>query len=173
LAASGCLAPDQIYFNASDPSGEVDPDVAAEEGDNVTIDQANENTKIYTDSGKTVFANWSMVDPGQTAVIVFKYELPFKLENKIGPIVEKPGLEGLIDKMVKTENKDLLVYSLLVQKQPGSLSTTINSTLSLADDFKVDWNYPANLTVGLNGWQTSEKLNSDKYWAAIIEKSAN
>jgi hypothetical protein len=172
LSTSGCLAPDPIYFNASDPAGETDPDVAAEEGDNAKIDSANENTKIYSESGKTVFANWSMVDPGQTAVIVFKYLLPFKLENNIEQIPVKPGLEGLVDKMVKSENSGLLVYSLLAQKQPGALFTTINSTLSLPGTFKVYWNYPTSLTVGSNGWRTSEKLDSDKYWAAIINNDS-
>ncbi|MDD4901898.1 MAG: DUF4012 domain-containing protein [Patescibacteria group bacterium] len=169
IDASGWQAPDKIYFNIPDPSGQLDPDVAAEEGDNAFVDSAHASTTIYLDSGKTVFANWSMVDPGQTAVIIIKYRLPFKLEKKTEPVVVRPGLEGLIDKMVKTENKDLLVYSLMWQKQPGAVSTIVSSTLVLSDNFKVDWNYPADLTIGTNGWQASGKLDSDKYWAAVIE----
>jgi Protein of unknown function (DUF4012) len=171
IDTSGWQAPASIYFNTPDPNGQADPDVAAEEGDNAVVDAAHGSTTIYSDSGKTVFANWSMVDPGQTAVIVVKYLLPFKLEKPVVTEPERTGLEGLIDKMVQTENKDLLVYSLLLQKQPGAVSTTVSSAFSLPANFQIDWSYPADLTVGTNGWQISGQLDSDKYWAAVIEKS--
>ncbi len=173
LDTGGWQAPDPIYFNTSSPSGIVDPDVAAEEGNNAVIDTAHASTKIYTDSGKTVFANWSMADPGQTAVITVKYQLPFKLENSTTTEVAKSGLEGLIDKMAQSNDADEMVYSLLWQKQPGAASTTVASTLSLPDNFKVDWNYPSDLTVGTNGWQTATPLDSDKYWAAVISQLGN
>jgi hypothetical protein len=173
LAASGFAAPNQIYFNAPNPAAETDPDVAAEEGDNAVIDSAHASTTIYTESGKTVFANWTMADPGQSAVITIKYRLPFKLEKQPTPPASDSGLEGFIDKMVQSENKDLLVYSLLVQKQPGALFTSVNSSFNLPADFKINWNYPNNLLVSQQGWQTSTKLDSDKYWAAVIEKNDN
>jgi hypothetical protein len=171
LSVTGCEAPDKIYFNTPDPAGETDPDIVAEEGSSTVVDSTNQNTKIYTDSGKTVFANWSMINPGQTAVIVFKYKLPFKLENKTDDKKVGTGLQGIIDKMVKAQNKDLLVYSLLLQKQPGATATTISSTLNLPDDFKVDWNYPPDLTTRNNGWGVNTQLDSDKYWAAILERN--
>ena len=173
LASSGWQAPDQIYFNPPVVDGQLDPDVAAEEGDNATVDGEHGSTTIYRDSGKTVFANWSMVDPGQSAVITLKYLLPFKLENKAEPLADRSGLEGLVDKMVVAENNNLLVYSLMLQKQPGAVATMANSTLTLAPDFKIDWSYPADLNGSSNGWQAATKLDSDKYWAAVIEKSVN
>ncbi|MDD5527980.1 MAG: DUF4012 domain-containing protein [Patescibacteria group bacterium] len=173
LETSGWQAPDPIYFTVTDPAWEKDADVVAEEGDNAVINGAKASTTIYNDSGKTVFANWSMVDPGQTAVITIKYQLPFKLEIKPVPSAERPGMEGMIDKMVRAENKNQLVYSLLAQKQPGALNTSISSALNLPANFKIDWNYPATLTVGANGWQVSDKLDTDKYWAVVIENSQN
>lgn len=173
LSAVGFRGPDPIYFSLPEAGWLIDPDVAAEEGDKAIINKDHLNTKIYTEEGKTVFANWSMIDPGETGVITLKYRLPFKFEKKPEVVVLRPGLEGLIDKMVKTEKKDLFVYSLLVQKQPGSISTYINSDLNLPADFKIGRHYPADLSVGLHYWSLSEKLDNDKYWAVVTEKSGN
>ena len=151
----------------------ADPDVAAEEGDNAIVDAAHGSTTIYSDSGKTVFANWSMTDPGETSTLVLKYILPFKLENDPAPEITGNTLEVMIDKMVQKENKNLLVYSLMAQKQPGAVLTTINSTFNLSDGYKIDWNYPADLSTGVSGWQTSGNLDTDKFWAAAIENNAN
>jgi hypothetical protein len=170
LAATGFNAPNSIYFTAPDASrGVVDSDVAAEEGNNAVVDAANASTTIYSDSGKTVFANWSMVDPGQSVTLILKYQLPFKLVNSPSPIATSTGLQGIIDKYVQSQNKNLMVYSLLAQKQPGAVATTINSALSLSDNFKIDWSYPLDLISGVSGWQTSGSLDADKYWAAVIE----
>ena len=172
LEAAGFRGPDPIYFSLPEAGWLTDPDVAAEEGNNAIIDREHLNTKIYTEEGKTVFANWSMIDPGETGIITLKYKLPFKLEKKPVEVVKKQGLDALIDKMIKTENKDLFVYSLFIQKQPGSMFTSINSNLYLPANFKINWNYPADLSVNSQSWQLGEKLDSDKYWAVVIEKNS-
>jgi hypothetical protein len=170
LAATGFNAPNQIYFTTPDATrGVVDPDVAAEEGNNAVVDAANASTTVYSDSGKTVFANWSMVDPGQSVTLTLKYQLPFKLTGDSAPIATSTGLQGIIDKYVQSQNKNLLVYSLMAQKQPGAVSTNISSSLSLSDNFKIDWSYPSDLISGTSGWQVSGSLDTDKFWAAVIE----
>jgi hypothetical protein len=175
LAADGFRGPDPIYFSSPESGWQKDPDVAAEEGVNAVIDRERLNTKIYAEGGKTVFANWSMVDPASAAIITLKYRLPFKLEKSAEPSPPAPtGLVALWNKMSPpAEKKDYLVYSLLAQKQAGDLFTSINSTLDLPADFKIDWNYPADLPVSPAGWQVSEKLDTDKYWAAVMEKLEN
>jgi hypothetical protein len=172
LEASGFRGPDPVYFSLPEEGWRIDPDVAAEEGDSAVIDREWLNTKIYSESGKTVFANWSMVDPGQTVVIKLKYRLPFKLEIKKDAGAEKQGLEAAIDKFFNGEKRNLLVYSLLVQKQAGSLFSSIDSSLSLPGDMQVVWSYPAELPAGGHGWEESGKLDSDKYFAAVIEKNS-
>ena len=49
------------------------PDILPKE----TMEFINTRYKIYKEAHKTVFANWSMVDPGETIVIYLKYKLPF------------------------------------------------------------------------------------------------
>jgi len=173
LVSSGWQRPPSIYFNVPKEDGELDPDIAAEEGDKALVDESHGSTTIYTESGKTVFANWSMTDPGQTSVIIVKYVLPFKLEQKPAPEIIATGLEGMIDKMAASENNNFMVHSLLVQKQPGAVATTFSSAFILPYNFKINWNYPDNLLVSKQGWQVSGKLDTDKYWAAVIEKLEN
>lgn len=170
LEASGFRGPDPIYFEFPDKNWEIDEDVAAEEGANAFVDEKNLNTKIYQESGKTVFANWNMVDPGQEVVIRLKYKLPFKLEKKLPTAAKTSSWEAALDKFIKVEKKDLYVYSLMVQKQAGSRFASIESSLKAPGVFKTVWKYPENLK-SANGWEVKEDFNSDKYWAVLFEKN--
>jgi hypothetical protein len=173
LEAEGFRGPDPIYFSFPETGWQTDSDVAAEEGNNAVIDSKHLNTKIYSESGKTVFANWSMVDPCNTAVITLKYKLPFKLEKPVEPIRSKTRLDVFMDKIIKTEKKDYLVYSLLAQKQAGSLYSSIDTELILPDNFNISWKYPETLSTNLRYWKNNSVFDTDKYWAAVIEKIVN
>jgi hypothetical protein len=170
LGADGFRGPNPIYFSFPEDGWQTDSDVAAEEGNNAIIDQEHLNTKIYTEEGKTVFANWSMVDPGNTAAITLKYKLPFKLELPVEPVVSKTRFDILLDKVIPAEKKNYLVYSLLAQKQAGSLFSSINTELILPENFTIAWEYPEKPSFGLHYWKDSSAFDSDKYWAAVIEK---
>ncbi|MDZ4385485.1 MAG: DUF4012 domain-containing protein, partial [Candidatus Moranbacteria bacterium] len=92
------------------------------EEDSLEIDEES-GTKIYEDSGKTVFANWVYVSPQETVVIKYKYLLPFKL-----------GMDG--------KGKPADAYSLLAQKQAGSLGSAFTAEIAYPDNYKMVWNYP-------------------------------
>lgn len=185
ISASGFKRPADIYFEEPDPGWQDDPDVYA--GESAAKTDKTSGTEIYNEAGKTVFANWSMADPGQTAVIYLKYKLPFKLApeenegekqiypNTFGQSILKKGAgikDLLLDKAVEIFNpgrKQLLPYALLAQKQAGSKGDKITSTLKLPDNFKIVWSYPENAAVETDGWNISGSLNTDKYWAVLIE----
>jgi hypothetical protein len=170
LEASGFRGPDPIYFSLPEEGWKKDIDVVYEEGDNAIIDKENLNTKIYKESGKTVFANWSMIDPGQEAVIVLKYKLPFKLEKKIVAVEKKSLLDWALEKTgQKKEKKDLFIYSLLAQKQAGSLFTSLDSSLIVAPEFNISWQYPENSSGELTKLFSGD-LATDIYVAVILEK---
>ena len=164
LEAQGFNRPDEIYFEEPEDEWTKDPLVYREE----TTAKVHETsgTKIYDEDDKTVFANWSMVDPGKTATIYLKYKLPFTLKE------EEKG-DGFIDKikvLLNPGQTELMPYTLLAQKQAGSLGSEINTSLKLADNFKIVWKYPTGLPLVPDGWQISDKLNTDKYWAVMLEK---
>lgn len=162
VEASGFERPNDIYFEKPEAYLEVDPYIKDTEGSARIHNESG--TKIYEESGKTVFANWAMVDPGQTLIISIKYILPFKLEEK-----EAYTFKELITKTLNPAQKQLHTYALLIQKQSGSDNSTIISNLKLSDNKKIIWNYPKEIEIISNSWSVNKKLNSDLYLAAIIE----
>jgi hypothetical protein len=141
----------------------IDPDVAESEGRAAT--DVKSNTKIYDEAGKTVFANWSMVDTGETDLITIKYLLPFKL---ILPEKEENLLEQFKD-LMNPIRREVVPYSMLVQKQPGSLGSYFESKLALTDSYKPAWVYPSDLETSDNSWNYSGQLLTDEYLAILLE----
>ena len=169
ISAQGFEAVDEIYFKKPENSWQVDKDIALTEN-NAQID-ASSNTKIYQELNKTVFANWSQVDPGQSITITLKYKLPFKID-KITTPADQLITDKIIDQALNLTNpaqKQLHPYSLLVQKQPGAGVDQITTNL-IVNDFSPVWKYPKGLSVDQTGWQISDNLNSDKFWAVILKE---
>ncbi len=92
------------------------------ENDSTIIDEES-GTRIYEDSGKTVFANWTYVSPQETTTVTYSYLLPFKLDT------------NLTTNPVDT-------YSLLAQKQSGSIGSEFFSKIIYPDFYKIIWQYP-------------------------------
>ena len=164
IQAKGFRRPDENYFK--DP----DEDWLKKEklfNENNAYLHETSKTKIYEESGKTVFANWSMMDTGETAMIYLKYKLPFKIEFT----KHDEKLSDKLKEYLEIEPKELVAYTLLAQKQSGSLGSAINSNLKLAGNFQPVWMYPENINVVQNGWEIKDKLNTDKHWAILITKN--
>lgn len=79
------------------------------------------SVEIFEESGKTVFAKWLIVQPGETGSIIFKYLLPIKIGQE---------------------------YSLLVQKQSGSIGSQFEGLIKSAD----------------KEWRNSDVLSEDKFY---------
>ena len=118
-----------------------DPQVGMED-DSAEWDKES-GTKIYEDSGKTVFANWVYVSPQESVTITYAYLLPFKLDTSL------------------TANPTD-AYSILFQKQSGSLGSAVSSVITYPESYKIIWNYPENLD-SRAGIKWEDKLNTDKF----------
>jgi len=119
-----------------------DPQVQMEEN-STNIDEET-GTRIYEDSDKTVFANWVYVSPQETAVIKYKYLLPFKIN-------------------INSSDKLVEAYSLLVQKQSGSRGSLFDSKVIFPENYEVVWKYPDENST-LNGKMLfTEYLKKDKF----------
>jgi len=162
LDASGWSVPDQSYFENPDPSWKVNDYLTQTEGRATT--SALSGTKIYTENGKTVFANWSMVDPGKNTIITLKYRLPFKLKRE----EPKTGLVALVNRLFKQEPV-VYDYSLLVQKQPGAKASNYSGSLSFSNFGQIFWKYPDNLDIMDSSWKIREPLTADKYYKILIK----
>jgi hypothetical protein len=119
LEADGFKPVDKIFFKSAEDSWLDDPDLAS--GEALARTDELTGVKIYDELDKTVFANWTQVDPGETIEIKLKYRLPFKLAVR-EPVLSKNLVDQLISKageVINPEQRNLYSYSMLMQKQPG------------------------------------------------------
>lgn len=105
--------------------------------------------EILQEAGKTVFASWVYVSPGEKTAVSYKYRLPFKIDFNA---LQSAG-----------------TYSLLFQKQSGSRLQKINHGISFPDSWKIIGNYED--FTGENGkiMQTID-AGSDKFSGIIFGK---
>jgi len=99
--------------------------------------------------------------------IYLKYKLPFKFVKT----VEEDWLDKLRE-YLNPSQKQLIPFSLLAQKQPGSQNSTLYSSLIVPAGYKLFWKYPENLTVNLRGWQNASTLSKDVLYAAVFEDNS-
>jgi hypothetical protein len=107
----------------------------------------NSGTRITKEDGKTVFGNWLGVEPGEEKVVKLKYKLPFKLK---------------ID-----EANPLDSYSLIIQRQPGTVERHFFSKLNVPDSWEAIWEYSSDGFVSSNlEYQTD--IDKDKVLGIIF-----
>ncbi len=134
LSVSGFSPLDSKLIKSVDPNWEHDADLKEEEN---AVIQSDTGTHIYNEGDKTVFANWSLVDPGQSVSITLRYKLPFSL-----PLPEHSD-HWLSDLKKFIWINPAPAYSLLIQKQPGSDSVSLQSTIHIGQQREIVWRYPS------------------------------
>lgn len=110
LSAEGFSIPEASYFKKPLDGAIIYPALRDLEESETILKPSN--TSISIEYDKTVFGNWSMVDPGMTAEIVIKYRIPYKI-----PL-----------------NDTEVYYTLTTQKQSG-VDSNIKKTVYLPDGF--------------------------------------
>ncbi len=125
-----------------------DPQVESEE-QSMEIDEET-GTRIYEEEGKTVFANWVYVSPQETVEVEYKYLLPFEIDLS----VNEDGMDS---------------YSLLIQKQSGSVGSDFDSKISFPSDMEVFWRYPETLSVEGSNLEFKQILNKDIFVGAVLK----
>ncbi len=133
LKAEGFRAPDAHYFESPDPAWQ-DNEILKETEGRALIDPVS-GTKVYLESGKTVFANWSMIDPGETADLFFEYELPRPLPK----LTTADNWLKRFNNWLNPEQSSRYNYSLLVQKQPGAVNDSYQLVVKWPDNYILDW----------------------------------
>lgn len=126
-----------------------DPQVQAEEDSTHIDDQSG--TTIYDENNKTVFANWVYVSPGESTTITYKYVLPFKLSFD--------ALQHPADS-----------FSVLYQKQSGSVGSKLDSEVDLPDSLKTIWRWPNDAKQEGNSLKMEAILDTDKFIGLAVER---
>lgn len=134
-----------------------DAQVGMEE-DSTTIDPET-GTRIYEDSGKTVFANWVYVSPQESVTMSYSYLLPFKLDTNL-------------------TSKPADTYSLLAQKQSGSLGSGFSTKIIYPNLYRIIWKYPTDNVSDFStgeeksqGIEMDSDLKTDKFIGVAFEKN--
>lgn len=127
------------YENPNDPYVQ-DPDLTAIDA-TITIDSLS-GTSVGQESGKTFFGNWIETTPGTSTTVVLKYKLPFGLTQK--------------------------KYSMLLQKQPGSVPIDFTYTLDLPQ--AVLWYTPDTLKLSEHLIEWKSDLNADQFIGMVVSQ---
>jgi hypothetical protein len=128
---------------------EVHSDVYEQE-QSMEIDEET-GTSIYEENNKTVFANWVYVSPKETVTVEYQYLLPFK-----------------VDLSRNSEGVD--TYSLLAQKQSGSVGSEFSSAIKfVSDKFAPVWIHPENMENGEGELKSEKKLSSDAFVGVVFQ----
>ncbi len=123
---------------------ERDVDVEKEEN-GMYIDEET-GTRIYEEYNKTVFANWTYVSPQESAIITYKYRLPFRTDFD------------------SDENGEFGSYAILFQKQIGSENSEIESSIILHDNFVGKWHSQGDIQT----MSMENNLITDRYHGVVF-----
>jgi ABC-type multidrug transport system fused ATPase/permease subunit len=166
LEAGGFRTPSEIYFEDPDISWGKDKDVYEEELNSKTDEESG--VKIYSESNKTVFANWSMVDPGEEVIVYIKYKLPFKVKQEEK---EENFLSGF-KTFLNPAQKPLTPYSILFQKQPGAMPSELEVNAHIPYNYEAVWKYPEQSEIKARTVNYESYLDNDKYFVLFFENSS-
>lgn len=162
LEAKGFEAPPQELFRKPEDYLKPDTDLAKIEG-KILFDEVS-GTAINTEFDKTVFGNWVQTDPGETKIVSFTYELPFKIsfgesaKSRFDIIKENLGFA----------KKKTVFYNFFVQKQPGAKAEII-SEVKFPYNWQPVWRYPENLQIKDSAWLAHDELSVDHFYGALFE----
>ncbi|MBD3310940.1 MAG: DUF4012 domain-containing protein [Candidatus Magasanikbacteria bacterium] len=164
LDAGGFSYPPEEAFHVSEPWYEDDKDLMKyiEEKD---IDP-DTGTVISNQFGKTVFGNWTMVQPGDEIEVYFTYKLPFKMSFN----VDQENINSDLKEILLGKEKKLSKYSLLTQKQSG-INSSFSSTIIYPKDWQPLWTSRDGIEMALNGIKYDSDMKTDLIFAVIMENT--
>jgi hypothetical protein len=163
ISAQGFTAPPKSLFEQPNADWLADEDLKSSQASYHVHPESN--TEIYQESGKTVFANWLQVDPGQTAEIKLVYRTPVNIRLHEIPEREQSWTDWLTGSTVKTDRVARL-YHLYWQKQPGSWDPQVH--------FQIDYPQAWRLQTSDEGeqqsghWSASESMEADLGWGLLF-----
>ncbi len=167
IEASGFSVPDISFFEEPEEGAIELPALALEK---TAFVHSESGVKVYDDSGKTVFANWTMTDPGHETDVFITYRLPFNFYDLRDNTTNNNWLKKISLKL-NPDQKLAFPYSLLVQKQPGLKPFDFKASFYSDNEFEVFWkpendkeNFLENII-----WDFSGKIGSDKFFPVLVK----
>jgi len=148
LSADGFSQPDKHFFQPVDLAAE---DLSAiKDGEGEAIIDPISGTLSYQELNRTVFANWSMIDSGQTARLHFRYKLPYNIldEQQASWLSKIRSLLGF---------GRFGRYQLIIENQAGQQPSTWKVSWHWPIAWKLLWSSPADIWP--DQWQSNKITN--------------
>lgn len=127
-------------------------------GEKWPLKDEKSGTSIYQESGKTVFANWSSVGPGERRDLHLVYKLPFKIKKQ-------KFQSNLIEAAASWLSPEYSNYGVLIQKQPGRSQDQISSEVSYPEKYQPIASYPDGGKADSSRIQFMSTSRLDNYFA--------
>lgn len=151
LATQGFTPPPSNYYLEVPDSAEIDADLTRYE-ESTAIDSAS-GTVMTSEFGKTVFANWLSLLPGESKTVEIRYRLPWRLT-------------------AAATWQDLRRYSLFLQRQSGVRPIDFSSEITWPENFQLRWQESSRQPLISNGkMEMKSDWQRDDYYGIILEKN--
>ena len=147
LGAEGFAEPNGAEYEPVDGAFTIDADLLAIEGKHQRDPVSGVDT--YQEAGKTVFAHWLSVEPGERKSATLRYRLPFTLAQASN------------------------AYTLLVQKQPGTIGDHLISIVQMPSGKTLARTYPLaedpRLKIAESSVTFTDQLVTDKFYGVVFD----
>jgi len=120
-------------------------------------------TKVYQENNYTVFANWTVIGPGESQEAVLVYRLPFKVGKDFKP-------KGLIMSAANFFTPEIAPYNFVFQKQSGRSNDQIQSVVTYSDNLSPKLIYPKSATTENNNVYSQALTDQDRYLSIAFIK---
>ena len=165
IEASGFESPPAHLFKEPEVDWLIDEDLAKSE-QTFTIHAAS-GTEIYTESNKTVFANWVMLDPQEVSEVKFVYKTPDLVQMFSVPTKDPSWADWFSGDTAGTDRK-LYFYDLYLPKQSGSWAPELNVTLNFPQSWQVKSTSKLYSESGAGNWNAKASMAGDSYWSWLL-----
>ena len=151
LSAEGFQAPDSSLFKIPSADLEMDNDLRP-----MFFESRRDSASgvvSYDELGRTVFAHWLMVDPGESAAVKLSYRLPWRLQESAAALWQPwSSYFGW--------TQDSRIYRLRWEKQPGTKAASFHHTFKSFQPIEVTAS-SREVEAGDYGWSWESILESD------------
>lgn len=150
ISGFGFTTPPEEYFRAVPENAELDNDLLQIE-QNPSTDLGS-GARVTQEFGKTVFAGWLNVAPGETKTVKLSYRLPFTLQSE-------------------SNWQDLRRYNVYFQRQAGVKPVDFVSTITLPLDWRVRWQEGSSTLIPkASGVEFNSEWMQDEYYGVVLER---
>ncbi len=129
---------------------------------------AKSQTRIGEEFGKTVFANWMQLDPGEKETIRLTYKLPFRIYRQT--VFDDSDMISQVKSWLWAEDQaPVNYYSLMLQKQPGGWPMLFTHRISVPKSWRIIGTHPDGLKINDHIIVAQNELNRDRIYGVLLK----